>query len=313
MENTKFIQSIVAYKCRICKKYHHEDLLIKSDTNENPIFLEKLLKEFFSYIKECRVDKYTGRAIMLSGESRRGVLDDSIVRIHIQPNAGKALENFTVVNYHTNETKGYKGEDHSAIYSHNVVCYLNGENNVFIFHHYGQSGCKTAFLNTLNDFLSARGLRAHFDVLMSNSMMSGESRYVPEKLSLITTYTDLSSDKAENVGKKTRKKTEKETIIALEAPRAKEIKGWLKDISQKEPTIDELKNILIKDNYPVDFEDAKVTLKFGKVRRSVSLSEFTGLMAEYDVTDKLKLNADGSVRIDSLYEVTDEYALQFFD
>ena len=313
MVKEKLVQSLTAYTCRICKKYHNENLLVKSDTNEKPIELGVLLEEFFEYIKRCKIDRYTGRAIMLSGSVNRGKIEDSIVRLHIQPNAGKALENFSVVNYHTNETRGYKGADHSAVYTHNVVFYLNGEKNVFLFHHYGQSGCKTAFINTLNDFLSPKGLIAHLDVLMSNNMLSGGSKYVPDKISLITTYEELSSDKAENVGKKNRKKVEQETIITLGAPRAKNIKGWLKNISTKEPTIDELKSILIKDNYPVDFEDARLTLKFGKVRRSVTLSEFTGLMAEYDVTDKLELYADGSVQIDSLYEVADEYALQFLD
>ena len=50
-----------------------------------------------------------------------------------------------------------------------------------------------------------------------------------------------------------------------------------------------------------------------KVRRRISLSEFTGVIAEYDVTDKLELYADGSVKKESLYGVADEYALQFIE
>jgi len=307
----KVVQSITAYRCRICKKYSSEDLLVESDENKNPLDLEATLNAFFEYIKKCQIDKYTSRALLLSYPAIRAELEDSTVRIHIEPNAGKALENFSVVNFHTNEVKGYKGKDHSAVYSHNVLFYLKGNSNVFVFHHYGQSGCKTAFLNTLNDFLEPMGLMAHLDVLMSSEMFNSPAKYVPEKISLITTYSDVSTDKADNIGNKPRKKIEQETIISLDAPRAGNIKHWFKVM--KKPTIDELKTILIKDNFPGDFEDAKLTLKFGKVRRRVSLSEFTGMIAEYDITDKLKLYADGSVIKDSLYELADEYALQFFE
>lgn len=68
---------------------------------------------------------------------------------------------------------------------------------------------------------------------------------------------------------------------------------------------------MIRDAFPSDFEDAKLTLKFGKVRRRISLSEFSGLIAEYDITEKLELYADGSVSETSLREISDKYALAF--
>ena len=154
---------------------------------------------------------------------------------------------------------------------------------------------------------------AHLDVLLSNEMFNGATKYVPEKISLITTYSDVSTDKADNLGTKPRKKVEQETIISLNAPRAGNIKRWFQNISTKQPSIDELKTVLIKDNFPGNFEDAKLTLKFGKVKRRISLSEFTGVIAEYDITDKLELYADGSVKQDSLYKLVDEYALHFLE
>lgn len=309
----KIVQSITAYRCRICKKYCNEDLLIECEKNKHPLDLEKLLYLFFEYIKKCQIDKYTNRALLLSQPAESASINNSLVRIHIQPNAGKALENFSVVNYETNEVKGYRGEEHSAVYAHNVIFYLKENANVFVFHHYGQSGCKTAFLNTFNDFLAPMGLMAHLDVLLSNEMFNDSTKYVPEKISLITTYSDISTDKADNLGNKARKKVEQEVIISLDAPRAENIKDWFQNITAKQPSIDELKTILIKDDFPGDFEDAKLTLKFGKVRRRVSISEFTGAMAEYDITNKLEIYADGSVNMNSLYALSDEYALLFFE
>lgn len=305
-------QSLTAYTCRICEKFHTDDLLVKTDKNETPIDLGMYLQDFFKYIKNCKIDRYTGRALLLSDSAQKENIGPSVVRFHIQPKAGKALENFSVVNYHTNMIQGYRGEDHSAVYTHNVLFYIKGQENVFVFHHYGQSGCKTAFLNTFNSFLAQKGLKAHLDVLMSNDMFCSVNKYIPEKISLITTYSDISSDKTENIGNKTRKKTEQEVIISLNAPRAANLRKWFKNITTKNPSIDELKSVLIQDNFPSEFEDAKLTLKFGKVRRRISLSEFTGMLAEYDITDRLETYADGTVSQESLYSIADEYALQFF-
>lgn len=307
----QFTQSITAYRCRICKKYGMDDLLQCSEDNKNPIDLEKLLMGFFSHIKQCKIDTYTRRAIMLSQNANIEVLEGDIRRIHIQPNAGRSFENFSVVNHKTNGVSAFKGEDNSAVYNHNVLFYIGKNTNAFVFHRYGQSGCKTAFLNIFNDFLSAKGLIAHFDILLSDEMFDDRKKYIPEKISLITTYSDEYSDKSDNTKEKPRKKIEQETIISLNAPRAQGIRDWFGNLTKKEPSIDELKEILIKDAFPSDFEDAKLTLKFGKVRRRISLSEFSGLIAEYDITEKLELYADGSVSETSLREISDKYALSF--
>ena len=307
----KITQSITAYRCKICKKYSTDDLLQITEDNKEPISLEELLYEFFEYIKYCRIDNYTHRAIVLSNTVEKDTLEDDITRIHIEPDAGRSFENFSVINHKTNNVNTFKGEDNSAVYNHNVLFYISKETNIFIFHRYGQSGCKTAFLNTFNAFLSPKGLIAHFDILLSNEMFDSFQKYIPEKISLITTYSDEYSDKADNTKDKPRKKIEQETIISLNAPRAKGIKDWFVKLMQKEPSIDELKEILIKDDFPSEFEDAKLTLKFGKVRRRISLSEFSGLIAEYDITEQLELRADGTVSKTSLRKISDKYALSF--
>lgn len=307
----QFTQSITAYRCRICKKYGSDDLLQYSESNKTPINLEKLLTEFFGYIKQCKIDTYTRRAIMLSKNADIEELSGGIKRIHIQPNAGRSFENFSVINHKTNGVSSFKGEDNSAVYNHNVLFYIGKDTNTFVFHRYGQSGCKTAFLNIFNSFLSAKSLTAHFDILLSDEMFDDRKKYIPEKISLITTYSDEYSDKADNTKEKPRKKIEQETIISLNAPRAQGIRQWFGNITKKEPSISELKEVLIRDAFPSDFEDAKLTLKFGKVRRRISLSEFSGLIAEYDITEKLELYADGSVSETSLREISDKYALVF--
>ncbi len=309
----KIIQSFTAYQCRISPKYHTENLLISSGENEIPIDLFELLREYFAYIKTSKVDTYTNRTILLEETAEECDVSESVKRLVIHPKAGKANENFTVVEHATNRVMVFDGTKNSAIYGHNVFCYQKGKSNVLIFHRHGQSGCKTAFQNTFNDFLEPQGLACHLDVMVSNGMFEGHERYIPEKLSLLTTYSDISSDIADNIGKKKRKKIEQEVIISLNAPRAKNIVTFLYSLTQKHPSIDELKSILIKDEYTDKFDDAKLTLKFGQVRRKISLSEFSGLIAEYDITNDLEYFADGSIKKESLYSLADQYALSFFE
>lgn len=313
MDNRKVTHSFTAYECIICQKYHNENLLIKSEKNKMPINLSNLLDEYFDYIKKSKIDEYTSRTILLQKSKEEYNITENIKRIVVSPKSGKANQDFTVVEHDTNEITMFDGSKNSAIYSHNVFCYLNEVRNIFIFHRYGQSGCKTAFLNTFNDFLSSKNLVCHFDVLMSQGMFEGYEKYQPEKLSLITTYEDVSSDIADNVKKKKRKKVAQEVIIVLNSPKATNIVEFFSNITKKQPTIQELKSVLIKDSFPAQFDDAKLTLKFGKIRRKISLAEFSGLIAEYDITNELEYFADGSVKYESLYALADQYALSFLE
>ena len=97
----------------------------------------------------------------------------------------------------------------------------------------------------------------------------------------------------------------------MDAPRARFIQRWLTQLKHQ-PSVNELRNIFIENNYREDFQEAKVTVKFGKkITRKISLEEFSGMIAEYDI--KIQLNEDGSIKVDSLYEEADKYALQLLN
>lgn len=309
----RFIQSITAYECRICKKYHDENLLVKSEENLKPLDLKTYLEKFFDYINKHKIDTYTSKMLLLDQPSDFKELDDSVIRLHIQPKAGKASEDFSVVDRRKDEAHKFRGELYSAIYAYHVFFYLKGNKNIFIFHRYGRSGCKTVFLNLFNEFLKKEGLVAHLDVKMSNKLFDEVSNCDVKRLHLITTYNVESSDKADNIGNKSKKKIESETILSLDAPRARCIQEWFAKMHQ--PSVNELRSVLIKNDYNCkdDFQVAKVTVKLGNITRKISLEEFSGMIAEYDITDKIQFDEKGGIKVDSLYEEADEYALQLLN
>lgn len=311
-EKKKTVHSLTAYKCRICFKYRTENLLKSSEHNQSSIDLVTLLIEYFDYIKRGKIDIHSNRMILLRQPPEESNIAGNAKKIVLRPDAGKANENFTVLEYATGGITSFDGKENSAIYEHNVFCYLSGEKNIFVFHRHGQSGCKMVFQNTFNSFLESKGLVCHFDALVSSEMFENRGKYSMEKLSLVTTYSDSSSDIADNLRRK-RKKVEQEVIIALTAPRARNIVEYLRSIFEKQPTMEELKSILIRDFNIDQFDDAKLTVKFGRVRRKISLSEFSGLIAEYDITNKLEFWPDGSVKLQSLSAIADQYALSFLE
>ena len=90
---------------------------------------------------------------------------------------------------------------------------LKGFSNIFIFFRYGLGGCKTAFQETLNQFLSVKKLIAHFDIQTSGAMFDDDNKCYPEKISLVSQYVPISSDSAENMKKQKSKYLQKQLFI----------------------------------------------------------------------------------------------------
>ena len=307
----KTVRTLTAYKCRVCELYHDENLLDSTGEREIVVDIYQLLKEYLKDIEECKVDDYTRRAIILK-DSDVSDVKKGITRLKICSKSGRSGEDFTVITHSTNVEQNFNGEDNSALYDHQTFCYMKGRENVFVFYRYGKSGCKTAFEKTFNNFLLKKKLRAHFDIILSPSMFE-EEKYLPEKITLITTYIPKVSDVADSI-KQSKRKTEKEVIINLDSPRAKTVREWFKKLKDRRPTLGELKEVLIESNFSEEFDEAKVTVKFGNVSRKINLNDFTGLIAEYDITDKLEYDESGKNLIPgSLDSVVDEYALSFLE
>ena len=311
----KITHSLIAYKCRVCKKYHNDNLL--EMTEERPILVDMkgLLIEYIDYIKSCKFDKRNNRAIVLKGNMKKENPSTNIEKYIISVEAGKSGEDFTVVNHNSNARSIFKGVDNSALYDHNVFCFFKETESIFVFHRYGKSGCKTAFNNVFNEFLAGKGLVLHLDVMLSSKMFDGQFRCEPSRISLISTYFNKSTDIADNLSKGGRKKhISKEVIIHLASPEAMNIKNYLLTKFGKKTTMNELKEIALLDNQNTDFDEAMVTVKFGEQSRKISIEQFSGQIADYDITNRLDYYDDEIThKPESFVREVNDYALSLFE
>ena len=310
----KEILSLTAYRCRICKLRKNQNLLNLIEEEDVSVNLLNLLQEYFQHINKPQIAKYFNRTIVLKDRPQYTKIG-GLTKVSIFSQAGKFGEDFTVLEHDKNQRVEYDGTKNSAVYSHKTYCFIDEstQNNVFVFYRYGISGCKTAFQETFNEFLLTKGLRAHFDLSMSSMMFDDPDRCVPEKLSLLTSYVPVSTDAADNLKKRQRKQKAQELILYLDAPNTMNLRTLFKNCFNRQITLDELREVGMRDNLPSDFDDAKLTVRFGKTVRKINLKEFKGLIAEYDITNKVEYY-EGSSRYteESFNKVLDEYGLSFF-
>ena len=310
----KPILSLTAYKCRICEKRKNEDLLTMEEEVETKVDIESVLREYIEYIENPKIGKNSNRTIGIYKEVKIDEIDDW-KKYSLYTQAGKLGEDFDVYNHSTQKNISFSGEDNSAMYFQRTYCFINKETreNLFIFFRYGLGGCKTAFQETLNHMLASKNQIAHFDIQLSRAMFSDGNNGAPERLTLVTRYEPTSSDSAENI-KKAKKKKMMETIIYLDAPNAFNMTNYLARPFDKKPTIEELKTITIKDNLGDSFDEAYVTLKFGRASRKIKVEDFTGTIAEYDITNKVEYYGGGKkFKEASLDVVVNDFALSFFE
>lgn len=307
--------TITAYKCRICVKRRNEDLLtMEEEFEQGGVDLERILTEYVDNIRNPQIGKNSNRSIGLKQPLSVEEIDD-FKKISIYTEAGKLGEDFTVVDHSSLTRTQYSGDTNAAMYSQRTYCFIHKatKQNIFIFFRFGLGGCKTAFQETLNQFLASKQQIAHFDVQLSPVMLEDSSMCIPEKLSLQTHFEISSTDAAENMRGKSRRKLSQETIIYLDSPKAKNIVELLKNRLGHKPSLEELRSITIADNYG-NFDEANLTLKIGKASRKINFEDFTGTLADYDITDKVEYYDGGKkFKEESLDSIINEYAFSFFD
>lgn len=303
--------SIVAYKCRICEKRKNLDLLELEEDSEISISLDTIITDFVRSIQDTQLGKYSQRTIRLA-EPLKVERVGQYTKYSIYTKAGKIGIDFDVCNCNTHANTYYSGSENSAMFPHQTFCFINNttNENIFIFYRYGSSGCKTIFQDCFNQFLATKKLVARFDIMCSSTLFQNDACYVPQKIKLITNYQPTSSDIADNIQPK-RKQKEKEVIVFFNSPNSSNLKTLFEKNHQ--PSLEEVKAVTIKDNLGDNFDEARVTLKYGKYTKSIKLTTMAYAIAEYDITKKVEYYAGtAKVKEESLEKIVNEYAFSFF-
>jgi hypothetical protein len=311
------LQTLTAYKCSFCYLGRNnpiiDDVRDNIKSGEKPKYnLSDFLSDYKSYTEKMATGKNTDRAIMLDKPPSVTDVSDTVKRMYISPLAGK--QGAPVRVYKTSTEKSYDfNADSAALYNHNIFFYESEESIIAIFHRQNGSGCKSVFLETANNAIHNKGLKLDMQLILPLKDALSPKNATATKITLQYCRDKISSDIADNLSNKKKKKTHtliREIGINLEVPdnnRTRDIFHLFQSGElSKDVAFAQIKNecAAADDSY----NDAEVVLKFGTHKKRAQWGDIENLFGTRDITELLK--ADFAITHDfliSLSKMTDNY------
>ena len=284
------IDTLTAYKCSFRFLQRNNPLIdeqrnaIKDDEKPDYSFLD-FLNDYTEYTKDIAVGESSHRAISLSKENIDYSEQNDVRKWHIVMSAGKQGQPVTVVKMYSKKRYNY-GSDTAALYNHHVFFYQNAETIIAIFHRQNGSGCKSVFLETANKAIKSRGIKLEMELIMpmSNSFIDA----TPTKITLQYKKGIISSDIADNIGKRQKSYLVRELGLNLNVNENNKIMQILRDFQlHRIPSNEAFALIKAEINNSEEYNDAEVNVKIGNRRRKIKWNEFESMMGTYDISGKL--------------------------
>ena len=208
-------------------------------------------------------------------------------RYHLIPEAGKSDRPFTV---RKNDHEYNFNSDAVSLYENHMFIYDFGNNKLFLIcHRHGLSGCKQIFSKFVNNLLRDDGIIMDLSfILPPNSQVKDA---VPTKLILSSIERSSSGDIADQLVKQ--KKT---NIVTLSLNLNTSKTSCFKQIVNKriantlssDEALKELNMQASLKGFSMDYNDAKVVMKFGKSLRTIDWENLENLFDGLDITDKIR-------------------------
>lgn len=228
-------------------------------------------------------------------------------RYHLIPEAGKSGRPFTV---RKNGLKYNFNSDAVSLYENHMFLYDFGDNKLFLIcHRHGLSGCKQIFSKFVNSLLRDDGIIMDLSFILPPNSQAKDA--VPTKLILSSIERSPSGDIADQLVK--HKKTNIVTIsFNLNTSRTFCIKQIVNNRIANTVSSDEAPKELNMqaslNGLSMDYNDAKVVMKFGKSSRTIDWENLENLFDGLDITDKIRsMNGDFYTK---LKICADEYATE---
>jgi len=163
--------SLTAYRCIFSYlEYNNpidtDEMKEKIKNGEKPNYsLTSFMHDYISVASSPIIAKSADKVIQLTQIASSTSLPDNVTRIHIQPQVGKYGEPVTVVERDKNRINKF-GKNDPALYDYNVFFYEQNNDIIVIFYRKGTSGCKTAFIETANVTLRAKGMKLEMSLIL---------------------------------------------------------------------------------------------------------------------------------------------------
>ena len=306
------IETLTAYKCSFTYLQRNnplkEELKDKIRNGELPKYtFSNFVEDYNKFTSDLAIGKNTERAIFLPEEKihRRGFRGETN-RWMLEPYAGKQGKPFKIIK--KNYKKEYNfGADSAALYEHKVFMYEYKKSFIIIFHRQNGSGCKTIFLETANQMLKNKGIKLEMELYLP--LVSNRNDIIPNKITLQYLQNNISTDEAENLIKRRKRKSIRDLRFNLELVE----NNWLLNIIRQMFNGQINKDVAfakIKQECPAseDYNDAELILKIGKRSQKIKWSDFDSILGNYDITEELhKKYKDSKDFLKSLEEITDSY------
>ncbi|PAF54648.1 hypothetical protein [Mycoplasmopsis agassizii] len=263
--------------------------------------LDSFFVDFLKGIKDKNVTK-DSQKIVLCESIKKDQENENSQRFYIKTNCGRRNVVTKMVNTKNSETTEHiYNEEWSPTIGYNIFAYQIKEKYYAVFHRENNSGCKTAFLEAVNQIIKSKGVRMNLNLLLpnANSHYDYNKPVIPKKIKLFYKKKNTSDDIADHISKKNkhRQTIVKELTLYLKEHEnifAKNIfeKLWNKLITWGQ-ALKEIQNEL-SDEY----NSASFFVQIGKKRRWISWEQFEDTIGVYDITkefDELKKKTNNPI------------------
>ena len=307
------VETLTAYRCKFSYLRRNNPLLVQQreaiQSGEVPFYtISDFLADYIDSSSKLAIGENTNSAILLSSEKLLvEKINENVVRSHLMPCSGKQGKPLTIIKRSTSKRYNF-GSDSAALYDHHIFIYEGEGDIIAIFHRQNGSGCKSVFLETANKVLKPKGLKLEMDLLIPLS--DSFAHAIPTKLTLQYTQKILSSDIADNCkGKKERKQVVRDLGFNLTASDNSSIFNIFRNM-QLGRINQEVAFAQIKAECPHadEYNDAVISLRFGRQNRPVKWNEFERFCGSHDISESLRAEFKKSKNfVSALTKIVDQY------
>lgn len=193
-------------------------------------------------------------------------------------------------------------EDSTVLYDFYIYFFETDNSLYIIFHRPNSQGCKTVFLETMNNILKKELLKLEMELIVPLS--SSYDNFSPTEITGIQ-YEKQSSDIADNLKPKSKKKAISVTLNLNSKVNNKEFL-IIKELFDKNIDHDKaLSNINL--NSGITYDEIIVSGKIGKRKRKIKIQDFENMIGAYDITEEVSKYRKTNNFLSELDKITYEY------